>query len=129
MERDTLAPMTALRDVMSQELISLGPTGTVAEAAELMSIHHVGSVLVLEEGALAGILTERDIVRALAQDFDAARHGVVGWMTKEPLTLGPDASTAEALSVMLERGFRHLPVVYAERVLGMVSIRDLSPRN
>jgi CBS domain-containing protein len=118
--------MTALRDVMSTELIAVGPDGTVAEAAALMSMHQVGSVLVLDEGTLAGILTERDVVRALAADFDASRQVVVGWMTREPLTLGPDAEVAEALDMMLAGGFRHIPVVENERVLGMVSIRDLS---
>jgi CBS domain-containing protein len=121
--------MTTLDEVMSRDLVTVTPGATVAEAATLMSTHHVGSALVCDGDRLIGILTERDIVRALGTDFDASREPVSGWMTAEPVTLGPDASAAEALDRMLEEGFRHLPVVEGERVVGVVSIRDLTPRS
>jgi CBS domain-containing protein len=121
--------MKTLADVMSTELLTVSPDATVAEVAQLMSLRHVGSALVLgDAGALEGIFTERDIVRALAADFGAAGNAVATTMTRSPETLAPDASTAEALDLMLERGFRHIPVVEGDRVLGVVSLRDLAPR-
>jgi CBS domain-containing protein len=118
--------MPTLREVMSRDLVTVSRLTTVAEAATLMSTRHVGSVLVMDDERLTGIFTERDIVRALASDFDAAGHDVGPWMTTDPHGLGPDAETAEALDVMLEGGFRHLPVIEDQRVVGVVSIRDLS---
>jgi CBS domain-containing protein len=75
---------------------------------------------------LLGIFTERDIVKALGQHFDAAGHAVSEWMTSDPTTVPADTQVDEALRTMLDRGFRHLPVVEGERVVGVVSMRDLS---
>jgi CBS domain-containing protein len=118
--------MTAIREVMSTELVTVGPAATIAEAATVMGTHHVGAALVMEGGALRGIFTERDILGALASDFDAAKHNVETWMTREPVTLGPGADAADALGLMLERGFRHLPIVEGDEVVGMVSMRDVT---
>ncbi len=118
--------MARVRDVMSTELVAVEPTATIAEAATLMGEHRVGSALVLEGERLVGILTERDVLRALAAHFDAARQPVGQWMTPHPTTIHPDATVRDALELMLARGFRHLPVVEDDRVVGMVSIRDLS---
>jgi CBS domain-containing protein len=120
--------MERLQDLMSTELLTVDPNATVAEAAHLMSIRRVGSALVVEGDDLRGIFTERDIVRALAAEHDAGTHVVAEWMTATPVTLGPDATPTEALQRMLESGFRHLPVVEAGRLVGIVSIRDLSGR-
>ena len=76
---------------MSTTLVTVEPDATVAEAAQLMSIHHVGAALVLAGGTLHGIFTERDIVRALAAEHDAAGHTVTGWMSHDPVTLPPEA--------------------------------------
>jgi CBS domain-containing protein len=111
---------------MSRSVVTASPGTTVAEAATLMSTNRVGSVLVCEAERLLGIFTERDIVRALATDFDAAGEQVTSWMSVDPIVLGPAASATEALELMLERGFRHVPVVDGERVVGVVSIRDLT---
>ena len=120
--------MDILRDVMTRDLVTVGPTTTVAEAATLMSTRHVGSVLVMDGDRLAGIFTERDIVRALGSHFDASGHDVGSWMTTDPVVASPETTAAEALEWMLARGFRHLPVVNGGRVAGMVSIRDVTPR-
>ena len=82
----------------------------------------------MEGDRLIGIFTERDILRALGADHSAAVRSVAEWMTSDPVTIGPDADRDEALDEMLERGFRHLPVVADDRVLGVVSIRDLTAR-
>ncbi len=111
---------------MSKELLTVDPSTTVAEAATTMGGKRVGSALVMEGERLAGIFTERDIVRALGQHFDAATHAVSEWMTARPTTVGPDADVSEALDLMLKGGFRHLPVLEGDQVLGVVSIRDLA---
>jgi CBS domain-containing protein len=118
--------MATIRDVMTSELVTVEPGTTVAEAATIMGAHHVGSALVFGDGGMAGIFTERDILRALASDFDAARHAVEQWMTPHPATIVADAGLREARDMMLERGFRHLPVLDGDDVVGIVSLRDLS---
>jgi CBS domain-containing protein len=118
--------MATIREIMTTNLITVEPTATVAEAATLMGQRHVGSVLVTDGETLAGIFTERDIVRALSQDFDAPRHQVEQWMTRGPKTVAPESTVEDALDLMLSGGFRHLPVMEEDRVVGMVSIRDLS---
>jgi CBS domain-containing protein len=118
--------MATVGDVMNATLVTAEPGSTVAEAATIMGEQHVGSTLVMEDGKLVGIFTERDIVRALSQDFDAPGHAISHWMTREPRTVGPDTTVEDALQQMLAGGFRHLPVCQGDRVLGMVSMRDLS---
>ncbi len=118
--------MATVREIMSSNLITVDPDSTVAQAATVMAERRVGSALVMEGGSLAGIFTERDIVRALSQDFDAPGHPIGHWMTRDPTTIGPDDGTDLALDLMLKGGFRHLPVVEDGSVVGVVSIRDLS---
>jgi CBS domain-containing protein len=120
--------MPAIREVMSTSLVSVTPTASVAEAATVMATNKVGAALVMEGEQLAGIFTERDILRALADHFDAAGHEVSQWMTTSPTSLPPDASATEALDLMLQRGFRHVPVVDGTRVVGIVSMRDVTTR-
>jgi CBS domain-containing protein len=115
-----------VRDVMASRLHTVGPEDTVGEAVAVMAQHRIGSVLVMDGERLVGIFTERDTVRAISQSHDAARHEVVSWMTRDPTAVGPDVDTDEALRMMLDRGFRHLPVVDGEKVVGIVSMRDLA---
>jgi CBS domain-containing protein len=119
--------MPTIREVMSNDLVTVEPRATVAEAAAVMSAKHVGSAIVLDDaGALIGIFTERDILRALGSDFDAAAHTVAEWMSTDPATIDAGASTSEALDRMLTEGFRHLPVLDGGALVGVVSLRDLS---
>ncbi len=118
--------MPTLREIMRTELVTVAPTSTVAEAATVMGEHGVGSALVVDGERPVGIFTERDALRALASDFDAPRHPVSQWMSRELVTLPVDADARAARDLMLERGFRHLPVVEGDRVVGIVSLRDLS---
>jgi CBS domain-containing protein len=118
--------MATVREVMSGALITVDASTTVAEAATIMGEKHVGSALVCDGDSLKGIFTERDIVRALAEQFDAAGHPVSHWMTRNPQSIGPDAPVTEALDRMLSGGFRHLPVIEDEKLIGLVSMRDLS---
>jgi CBS domain-containing protein len=118
--------MGKVREVMSTRLRTVGPEDTVGEAVAVMAQHRTGSVLIMQGDQLLGIFTERDTVRALSQSHDAARHEVTSWMTHEPRTVAPDVDTEVALRTMLDNGFRHLPVVENEKVVGIVSLRDLA---
>jgi CBS domain-containing protein len=114
-----------IRDVMSERIVTVDPSATVAEAATVMGARRTGSALVMRGDRLEGIFTERDIVRALGEHFDAAGHLVHNWMTRDPITVEASATVGEALDLMLSKGFRHLPVVEDGRLVGMVSLRDL----
>jgi CBS domain-containing protein len=118
--------MATIREIMSTELVTVAPGSTVAEAATVMGGHKVGSALVMENDGLIGIFTERDILRALSQDFDAPTHQVAHWMTRDPVTVGPETSADEALQLMLDGNFRHLPVCEGSQPVGVVSLRDVS---
>lgn len=118
--------MATVSELMSRDLIAVEPSSTVSEAAATMGSRKAGSVVVLRDGKLEGIFTERDVVRALAAYFDAAKHPVEEWMARDPKTVGPDTDESVALDIMLENGFRHLPVVDGGTVVGMISIRDVS---
>lgn len=118
--------MATVGEIMSGSVFSIEPTMTVAEAATVMGERKIGSALVMDGEKLAGIFTERDIVRALGEHFDAAGHPVSEWMTSDPMTVPPDTPVEDALRTMLDRGFRHLPVAEGEKIVGIVSMRDLS---
>ena len=111
---------------MSTSLHTVSPSTTVGEAVALMAQYRIGSTVVMDGTRLVGIFTERDTVRAISQSHDAPAHEVSSWMTQEPMTVGPEEEVETALNTMLEHGFRHLPVVEAGEVIGIVSIRDLA---
>src|SRR2546428_7110825 len=121
-----LAPMTALRELMSRELLAVAPEDTIGEAAQKMVDRGVGSAVVLDFGRLIGIFTERDLMRAVAGRVHSSEARVREWMTSDPVTVSPDDSAEEAARTMLDRGFRHLPVVENDRAIGIVSIRDVA---
>lgn len=115
--------MYAVADVMSSDLLSIDGSLPVLEAAKAMHERRVGAVVVLDAGRLVGILTERDVLRAVAT---AGLDGPVSaCMTHAPDTIEPHETTSHAASLMIHGGFRHLPVVDGSRVVGIVSIRDL----
>jgi len=118
--------MSAIREVMTERLVTVEPATSVAAAVTVMGMERVGALLVMEGASLQGIFTERDLVRALSYDIGAASQSVAQWMTRKPVTVGPETSVERALEIMLAGNFRHLPVTESERVVGMVSIRDLS---
>ena len=114
-----------LRDLMNTSVVTVQPETTVAEAASGMVRARVGSVVVLQGSFLAGILTERDVLRAAASGEDLSVSQVSAWMSKDPQAASPDMSAEEASQIMLLNGFRHLPVLDGRTVCGVVSIRDL----
>lgn len=117
--------MVMLRDVMNTNVVTTAPDTTVAAAAARMVASKVGSVVVLQGSFLAGIFTERDVLRAAASGADLSGSAVSEWMTAEPQSASPESPVEEAAQVMLLNGFRHLPVVDGRHVCGMVSLREL----
>jgi len=117
--------MTALRDLMSTRVALTSLDTSVAEAAASMVKANVGSAIVMQGRFLAGILTERDVLRSAASGENLREARVVDWMTPDPQSASPDTSVEEAAEIMLKHGFRHLPVMEGRTVCGVVSLRDL----
>jgi CBS domain-containing protein len=111
-------------DHMTRSLLSIDAEATVGEAASRMAERGVGAVVILEGDTIAAILTERDVMKAVAAGRDGSAS-VTDWMTRHPDTIEPDDTTDHAASLMIHGGFRHLPVVEDGKVVGIVSIRDL----
>jgi CBS domain-containing protein len=109
---------------MSRNLLTVDPTTPLAEAAERMSDRGVGAALVLSNDHVSGILTERDVLRAVATGPVEGTH-VAAWMTREPETVDVSEPTGQAAALMIHGGFRHLPVLEGDKPVGIVSIRDL----
>ena len=116
--------MATVGEVMSRNLLTVDPTTGLSEAARQMSDRGVGAALVLSGQSVSGILTERDVLRAVATGGVEGTH-VAAWMTRDPETVDVSESTGQAAAVMIHGGFRHLPVLDGGRPVGIVSIRDL----
>jgi CBS domain-containing protein len=112
-------------DLAAREPLAVKPGTTLHEAAQAMHEHGVGSVLVRDDGVLAGILTERDLLRAVATDADPDQQSVDEHMTAHVVTVGPDWEVYEAAAEMTDRGIRHLVVASGEEIHGVVSVRDV----
>lgn len=121
--------VAAVLRTKGSEIVSVRPDATVAEAANVIAERRIGAVLVLDEaGDLAGILSERDVVRGLARHGGAALMGmrVAELMTRDVTVAAPETSVAEAMEIMDSGYFRHLPVATPDGALcGIVSVRDL----
>ena len=122
---------TVLQSMSQRHVLSLGPTANVHGAACAMTRANCGSVLIIDNaGTMQGILTERDLMtRVLAKGLDPNATLVTQVMTRNPQCIGPEVKVADAVLIMIERGFRHLPIVADDgRVLGVFSERDALPR-
>lgn len=116
-----------VREVMTNDPVTLSSDSTLSDAAREMREADIGSVIVLEDGSICGIVTDRDIVvRAIAQGLDPEGTTLSEVCTREPVTLSPEQEVDEAVSLMRERGIRRLPVEEAGRPVGMVSLGDLA---
>lgn len=115
-----------IQELVGGEVVSMEPTDSLRKAAEMMYEAGVGSVAVLVDGALEGILTERDILNAVADFAELDRDPISKYMTALPDTFGPEMRVEDAADWMLATGYRHLPVVDdTGKTLGMVSIKDV----
>src|SRR5205809_2374682 len=110
-------PMSMLSDLMTSDVLTVAPEDTIGEAAQKMVKLGVSSAVVSDYGRLIGILTERDLTRAVAGRTHSSEARVREWMTTDPITLTRNASPAEAARIMLENGFRHIPIVEDERTI------------
>jgi CBS domain-containing protein len=110
---------------MHTQVVSARSDDPVSAAAAAMVRAKAGSALVMQGRLLAGILTERDVLRAAASGVDLTTSAVSVWMTKDPESATPDTTIEDAAQLMLLHGFRHLPVLDGREVRGVVSLRDL----
>ena len=120
--------MATVAEVMNKSVLTVDPTSSIGEAAEKMIEAGVGAVVVMEDMVrIVGIVTERDLMRAVAQRARAAEARVRQWMTESVVTIEPDTEIHDAAKMMFQRNFRHLPVVNSEgRLMGIASLRRLS---
>ncbi len=116
--------MPTVANHMTRDLLTVAADATLGAAAKRMAARGVGAVVVLENERLSGILTERDLLKAVAEGFQEDTR-VSEWMTRHPETIESDDTTDHAAALMIHGGFRHLPVVDEGEVVGILSIRDL----
>jgi CBS domain-containing protein len=121
-----MKPVADLLKGKPSTLHSVAPTASVYEAIQLMAAHNIGALLVMEGDKLIGIFSERDYARRIALENRNSRDTPVSEiMTSKVFCVQPTTRTRECMALMSERGFRHLPVVDGEKVLGMLSMRDI----
>jgi CBS domain-containing protein len=116
-----------VRQVASSAVVTVGPTQTLREAARLMATHRVGSAVVQDAELLAGILTERDVLKAVAAGAEPEGSTVQEFMTPDVVTVGPEWDLIEAAGEMARRRIRHLVVYDGGQLLGVLSVRDVLP--
>jgi len=114
-----------IRDFMETLLLEVTPDETMFIASRLLDARRVGSALVVEDGQMAGILTERDVVRAVAADVDLKAAPVSDYMSRVVTTVGPDEDMTVAAHIMAGQRIRHLPVLDGDKLQGVISIRDV----
>jgi CBS domain-containing protein len=115
-----------VREAMSKVVLTVGPGHTLRQAAEQMDRRKVGAAVVLDpDGEGHGILTERDILHAVAAGQDPSAEAVGEHQTSDVVSAAPDWSLEEAAAAMMRGGFRHLLVVDGPEIVGIVSVRDI----
>jgi CBS domain-containing protein len=112
-------------DLHQHQLYTAQADETLDEAADRMNWHLVGALPVFEGQRLVGIITERDLIAAMAEGADASTTPVSDYMTPAPEVLGPDRELSDAAQVMLELGIRHLPIMAGNRLVAVLSMRDV----
>ena len=118
--------MGTVADAMRTDFVSVAPEDTLGETAQKMVEARTGAVAVLDFGRLVGVLTERDMLKAMAGRVLTSDARAREWMTPDPITATPDTPLDEAQATMLSNGFRHLPVMEGSRVIGIVSLRRIA---
>jgi CBS domain-containing protein len=121
------APITAILDRKGRTVFSVAPTMSVADAVAEMNRHRVGSVLVLDSNQLVGIFTERDVLRrVVGAGVDPRTTRVADVMTANVITISPEATVEETMVLFTEKRCRHLPVLDQGRLVGTISIGDIT---
>jgi CBS domain-containing protein len=120
-------PVSSLLERKNSAVRSVAPTTTVSDAVAEMNRNRIGSVLVIDEGHLAGIFTERDVLRrVVGASVDPRRTIVAEVMTEDLVAVNPSTTVAEAMEIFTERRCRHLPVLDDGRLVGVLSIGDVT---
>jgi CBS domain-containing protein len=115
-----------VEDIMTKAAVTDAPDDTLSEAAAKMRQQQTGSLLVMEGSSLAGIVTERDVLRVVGEGEDPKNVSLRDAMTKDVVTVRPDTGIRDAAQIMFEKWFRHLPVTTESGdVVGVISLRDL----
>ncbi len=111
---------------MAHRIVTIRLETTVQEAAEILQQEHIGALMIMRDGALIGIMSERDIVRAIPKyGADFLSLSVEQLMTRSVVTCGPDARVHQIMQKMTEGHFRHMPVLEDGKLIGMISIGDV----
>ncbi|MBL9214643.1 MAG: CBS domain-containing protein [Opitutaceae bacterium] len=119
--------IATLLEQKSGAIFTIPSTVTVAEAVKEMNDHKVGSVLVMDGGRLAGIFTERDVLRrVVGGGLDPRQTPITAVMTAQVLTVEPTITVQEVMDLFTQKRCRHLPVVDGGRLVGVISIGDVS---
>ena len=113
-------------DLMARNFLVAAPEDTIGEVAEKMVAADVGSALIVDFGRLIGILTSRDVLRAIAERVHPSEARTREWMTPEPVTANRETPADEAARLMNAGGFHHLPVVDGERPVGVIGLRGVA---
>lgn len=113
-------------DIMQRDVVTVGAEDTFAQAAKVLREHGISSVVVRGKGVPSGIVTERDFVSLVAEGLDPATTSVGDRMSTDLATVQSRDDIADAARIMAERGVRHLPVVDRRKLVGIISIRDLT---
>jgi CBS domain-containing protein len=114
-----------LSEVMRTDFIAVAPEDTLGETAQKLVDAKTGAAVVIDFGRLIGIISERDLLKAMAGRVHTSDARVREWMTPDPIIASPDTEVEEAAQTMLDNNFRHLPVVESDRVVGVASLRRL----
>jgi CBS domain-containing protein len=122
----SMQTVNQLLQIKGHQVFSVAPQDSVLRAIEIMATRHVGALLVMKEGALTGIISERDYARkVILKNRSSHDTPVSDIMTSPVISVTPDDTVHHCMELMTERRFRHLPVVNGGRVVGMLSIGDL----
>ena len=113
-------------DMMHRDVVTVGSDDTFADVARVLHEHHISSVVVKDDGAAGGIVTERDFVNLVAEGLDPRTVKVGERMSRDLATVEPKTDIADAAALMAERRIRHLPVLEKGKLTGIISIRDLT---
>jgi CBS domain-containing protein len=114
-----------VREVMNKNVMTVKPDVTLKKAAEAMSNYHIGSLVVLENNKLVGIITERNVLVAVADGKDSELTTVEEVMTKKVITISPDKTIDEAITLMTEHRIKKLPVLDGEKLVGIITASDI----
>jgi CBS domain-containing protein len=121
-----MKPVQELLKSRDSTVFQVSPSITVFEALRLLAEHEVGAMIVMDQGKLVGVVSERDYTRKVALQGKNSRETLVAdIMTRDVVTVAPGTGTRACMALMSQKNIRHLPVVDGAKVLGMISIRDI----